>query len=58
MPLHKNKALLKASFVAYAITHITGRARLWGVEEWPVTCASFQAFDAELHEVVAPPKML
>jgi len=40
--------------VAFAINHLTGRARLWGTAEWerqtPV-CTSFQAFAAELRRV-------
>lgn len=40
--------------MAYAITHLTGRARLWGAEEWECqtpACSSFQVFTAELCKV-------
>ena len=40
--------------VAFAINHLTGRARLWGTSEWErrtQACSSFQAFAAELRKV-------
>ncbi|KAF7661785.1 hypothetical protein LDENG_00254450 [Lucifuga dentata] len=40
--------------VAYAISHLTGRARMWGTAEWDrhtSACSSFQAFSAELRKV-------
>ena len=44
--------------VAYAITHLTGRARLWGPAEWErrtPACSSFQVFTSELQRVFAVP---
>lgn len=43
--------------VAFAINHLTGRARLWGTAEWEKgtpTCTSFQAFSEELRKVFGP----
>ena len=40
--------------VAFAVNHLTGRARLWGTAEWErrtPACSSFQAFAAELCKV-------
>ncbi len=40
--------------VAYAINHLTGRARLWGTAEWDretPACSSFQAFAEEFRKV-------
>lgn len=40
--------------MAYAITHLTGRAHLWGAEDWDrqmPAYSSFQAFAAELRKV-------
>lgn len=40
--------------VAFAINHLTGRARLWGTAEWErgtPACSSFQAFAEELRKV-------
>ncbi|XP_077940507.1 uncharacterized protein LOC144384593 [Gasterosteus aculeatus] len=46
--------------VAFAINHLTGRARLWGTAEWerqtPV-CRSFQSFAAEVRKVFGPPAL-
>ena len=44
--------------VAYSITHLTGRARLWGTAEWErrtPACLSFQAFASELQKVFGVP---
>ena len=44
--------------VAYAITHLTGRARLWGTAEWEgrtPACSSFQVFASELQRVFGVP---
>ncbi|KAF7641874.1 hypothetical protein LDENG_00269710 [Lucifuga dentata] len=44
----------KEAKVAYAISHLTRRARLWGTAEWDrhtSACSSFQAFAAELCKV-------
>ena len=38
--------------VAYSITHLTDRTRLWGTAEWErrtPACSSFQAFASELY---------
>ncbi|XP_068186426.1 uncharacterized protein [Antennarius striatus] len=43
--------------VAFAINHLTGRARLWGTAEWErgtPACATFQAFGEELRKVFGP----
>ena len=40
--------------VAFAINHLTGRARRWGTAEWErqtAACSSFQAFTTELRKV-------
>uniref|UniRef100_A0A674NES1 Uncharacterized protein n=1 Tax=Takifugu rubripes TaxID=31033 RepID=A0A674NES1_TAKRU len=40
--------------VAYTITHLTGRAWLWGTAEWErqsEACSTFSAFAAELRKV-------
>ena len=40
--------------VVYTINHLSGRARLWGTEEWQrgtPTCRSFQTFADELRRV-------
>lgn len=40
--------------MAYTITHLLGRARLWGAEDWDrrtPACQTFQAFAAELQKV-------
>lgn len=47
----------EAARVAFAINHLTGRARLWGTAEWErgtPACSSFQAFSAELRKVFGP----
>lgn len=40
--------------MAFAINHLTGRARLCGTAKWnrqTPACSSFQAFSKELHKV-------
>uniref|UniRef100_A0A674PID6 DUF4939 domain-containing protein n=1 Tax=Takifugu rubripes TaxID=31033 RepID=A0A674PID6_TAKRU len=44
----------EAAKVAYTITHLTGRAWLWGTAEWErqsEACSTFSAFAAELRKV-------
>lgn len=44
----------EAAKVAFAITYLTGRARLWGMAEWErqtPACSSFPAFAGELQKV-------
>eukprot|EP00066_Takifugu_rubripes_P017527 XP_011606793.1 PREDICTED: uncharacterized protein LOC105417071 [Takifugu rubripes] len=44
----------EAAKVAYTITHLSGRAWLWGTAEWErqsEACSTFSAFAAELHKV-------
>lgn len=44
----------EAAKVAFVITHLCGRARLWGTAEWEHqtgACASFQAFAKEILKV-------
>lgn len=44
--------------MAYAITHLTGRAHLWGAEDWDrqmPAYSSFQAFAAELRKGFGSP---
>lgn len=46
----------EADKVAFAITHLTGRAHLWGAKEWECqtsVCSTFRAFATELRAVLS-----
>ena len=52
--LQPNTFSSEISKVAFAINHLTGRARLWGTAEWErqtPACSSFSSFCAELRRV-------